>query len=251
MKVIPVMDILSGVVVHAIRGERKKYEPIKSVICDSSKPLEVAIAFKEFGFNRIYVADLDSIIRKGNNYETIRKISKITGLELMVDGGISDFKSAKEIFNYNISSLIIGTETLTSLDFVRSCIKKFGADKIIVSIDTKEGKMLGSSSEINLKNPAEIASIFENMGIEKIIILDLARVGSKQGINWPLLNEIANKTNVKVIIGGGVRNLNDIVKLDKKGIYGVLIATVIHDGSIKKEDIKIFQSVQEPRKLHK
>ena len=49
-RVIPVIDILNGAVVHAVRGKRSEYKPIESVICKSAEPLEVAKAFKNLGF---------------------------------------------------------------------------------------------------------------------------------------------------------------------------------------------------------
>jgi len=238
MKIIPVMDILDGTVVHAIRGERKKYKPIKSVMCDSSNPLEVAMAFKNLGFKELYIADLDSILRKGKNYETIRKISEATGLELMVDAGISDTNSVKEIFKYQISNLIIGTETVKSLDFVKKCLKKFGNEKIILSLDIKNGKVLSSCSEISMKDPSDVALTFEKLGVKKIIVLDLIRVGSEEGINFSILDKILDAVEIQIINGGGVRNLADIIELKKRGVYAVLIATALHNGSITKKDIK-------------
>jgi phosphoribosylformimino-5-aminoimidazole carboxamide ribotide isomerase len=47
MEIIPVMDILNGIVVHAVRGEREKYKPIKSILSASPDPVEIANAFKK------------------------------------------------------------------------------------------------------------------------------------------------------------------------------------------------------------
>ena len=46
LKVIPVIDILNGIVVHAVRGKRREYQPLQSILCKSVEPLEVAKAFK-------------------------------------------------------------------------------------------------------------------------------------------------------------------------------------------------------------
>jgi phosphoribosylformimino-5-aminoimidazole carboxamide ribotide isomerase len=241
MEIIPVMDILNGIAVHAVKGERKNYKPIESVLCQSFDPLEIAKSFKDLDLKQLYIADLDSILRKGNNYQTIEKISKSTGLKLIVDAGISDMNSAEEIFTHKISDLIVGTETLTNLDFVKECIKKFGSGKIILSLDIKNGKVLSSFQEIVMKDPTEIALTFEKLGIKKMIVLDLTRVGSEAGINWPILDKILDVVNMQIIAGGGVRDFSDIIELKEKGIYAVLIATALHNGSITKEDIKTIQ----------
>ncbi|HKM59743.1 MAG TPA: HisA/HisF-related TIM barrel protein, partial [Candidatus Bathyarchaeia archaeon] len=61
MKVIPVIDILNGIVVHAVRGKRREYQPLQSSICNSIEPLEIAKTFKTLGFSELYIADLDAI----------------------------------------------------------------------------------------------------------------------------------------------------------------------------------------------
>jgi len=240
MEIIPVMDILNSVVVHAVRGERKNYEPVKSILCSSPNPLEVAASFKGLGLKKLYIADLDAILRKGSNYEIIRRISESTKLGVIVDAGISNMSSAEEIFKYKISELIIGTETLTSLGFVKKCLEKFGSERIILSLDMKNGKVLGSFQEAT-KDPLDVALIFEKMGVKKMIVLDLSKIGSEEGTNWSVLNKILETVGMEIIAGGGLRNFADLMELKKKGVYAALIATALHNGNIRKEDIKKIQ----------
>ena len=79
--------MLDGIVVHAVKGQRSKYQPLKSQICNSTDPLKVALSFKEFGFKSLYIADLNAIMGKGNNSAAIEEIALLTGLEIMVDSG--------------------------------------------------------------------------------------------------------------------------------------------------------------------
>ena len=68
LKIIPVIDVLGGVVVHAVRGRRKEYQPLKSGLCESTDPVDVAAALKALGFSELYVADLDAITRGQANF---------------------------------------------------------------------------------------------------------------------------------------------------------------------------------------
>ena len=45
------------------------------------------------------------------------------------------------------------------------------------------------------------------------------------------------RVNLQILVGGGVRNLDDLVKLKDLGIFGVLLATALHSGKIKVEEI--------------
>ncbi|MCS7095879.1 MAG: HisA/HisF-related TIM barrel protein, partial [Nitrososphaerota archaeon] len=83
MKIIPVIDVLGGLAVHAVKGERRRYRPVKSVLCSSADPLEVAEAFKELGFREVYLADLDAIMGGSRSCGLYRRIKAETGLRLM------------------------------------------------------------------------------------------------------------------------------------------------------------------------
>ena len=93
MKVIPVIDILNGIVVHGVRGKRSEYQPLQSILCYSVEPLEVAKTFKTLGFSELYIADLDAIIDGSVNFQVFKRIAEETGLKLMVDAGVTDLES--------------------------------------------------------------------------------------------------------------------------------------------------------------
>ena len=62
MQIIPVLDLLGGVVVRGLAGQRDSYQPINSQLVNSAEPLAVAQAFQhKLGLQRFYVADLDAI----------------------------------------------------------------------------------------------------------------------------------------------------------------------------------------------
>ena len=67
MRVVPVIDLKGGMAVHAVRGERERYRPVRSVITDDAgDPVALARAFaSELGLDELYVADLDAIGGEG------------------------------------------------------------------------------------------------------------------------------------------------------------------------------------------
>ncbi len=239
MNIIPVLDILNGTAVHAIRGERNKYQPLKSILSSSSESLELAKAFDSFGFNELYMADLDAIIKNKENFSVYSEVVSETNLSLMIDAGINDLERAMKVFDAGASNIIIGTETLTDLDFVQNAIQTFSEESVIVSIDLKEGELLTKSKKIKSMEPLQLVNLLEDLGVARIIILDLSRVGSKQGSNMELAKKVLAKTNVKVIIGGGVKDLDDLIQARELGISAALVATVLHSGNLTKTDLKL------------
>lgn len=238
MKIIPVIDVLNGIAVHGIRGERQQYKPLKSLLCSSFKPTDIAYAFKLLGFDSLYLADLDAIIRNTVNYDMYQQITEKTSLNLMIDAGISNIKRTQKVLETGTSKIIIGSETLKSLDFVEKCVNTFGEDKILVSVDQKGGKLLGTTQTITSLDPVSFAKKLEGLGVRKIILLELDRVGSENGTNLTLIRNVLEKTELKLIVGGGIRNMQEIHELSSLGVSGALIATVLHNGKVAVEDLK-------------
>jgi phosphoribosylformimino-5-aminoimidazole carboxamide ribotide isomerase len=238
MKIIPVIDVLNGIAVHGIRGERKKYQPLKSLLCNSFDATEIAACFEALGFGSLYLADLDAILNNSPNYTTYKQITENTALDLMVDAGTSDIKKAEKVLETGVSTIVVGSETLTSLDFVEQAINKFGKNKVVVSLDQKNGKLLSASSSISSLNAVSFAKQLENLGVCQVILLELDRVGTEHGTNFSLMDTILKTTRLDVVVGGGIRSIQEMEDLRDVGISGALVATVLHNGKVTVDDLK-------------
>jgi HisA/HisF family protein len=238
LKVIPVIDILNGKVVHAVRGRRSEYKSLQSILAESVEPLEVAKAFKTLGFTDLYVADLDAIIDCSMNFQALKQMADETGLKLIVDAGVTDAERAEKLLESGVSKVVIGTETLQRKAFVAQAVKLFGADHVIVSLDLKGDKVLVKLGFDGCLNPICLLKEFKEMGILDVIVLDLVRVGSGEGVNVDFLKKVLEIGALNVYVGGGVRDVKDLLELKHLGISGVLVATALHSGEIAVEELK-------------
>nr|MDO8082516.1 HisA/HisF-related TIM barrel protein [Candidatus Freyarchaeota archaeon] len=239
MRVIPVIDVLRGEVVQAIRGERRKYQPLKTVLAPSSDPTDIAVAFQEtFGFGELYIADLDAIQGTVSNIEVIKKISGLTDFKLIIDAGVNNSQDAKRILEAGAEKVIVATETLNSIKQLEDCVRDIGKNKIVGSLDYKEGQILTKSQEIKKLTVVQAAEMFEEKGASEIIFLELSRVGTLQGLETKILKQIIQKVNIPVLTGGGINSLREIIDLRNLGISGVLVATALHKGKIRPKDLQ-------------
>ena len=238
LKIIPVIDVLGGIAVHAIRGKRKEYQPLKSVLCASADPLNVAASLRTFGFGKLYMADLDAIIGGHPDFSLFKRIVDKTGLDMMVDAGITDLGTAEKILKNSVSQLIIGTETLQSISFVAEAVESFGSEKIAVSLDLMGPRILSGFQLGKLADPMTFLREIEKVGVNQIIVLDLLKVGSSEGVNIDFLKEVIRKIKAKVLVGGGVRDIKDLAELRDLGVFGVLMATSLHAGKISPKSLK-------------
>lgn len=237
MRIIPVIDISGGVAVHAVRGMRKNYRPLKSVLCSSADPVKVAISLKAFGFSELYVADLDAITGGSVNSLLLKRIIDTTELKLMVDAGVSNMARASEMLNYGVSKIIIGTETLPNIRFVAEAVEAHGAEKIVVSLDLKGDKVLSGFELGEFADLVTFLRELKTLGVSQIIILDLSKVGSQEGINLEVIQKVLKHIMVEVLVGGGVRNIADLIELKRLGVSGVLVATALHSGKISHKNL--------------
>jgi uncharacterized protein related to proFAR isomerase len=112
MRIVPVLDLKGGVVVHALRGDRAGYAPLRSPLIDGSEPVAIARALcGHTGSTRLYVADLDAIAGAPIDVETLRRLAAIA--ELWVDAGATTPAQAAALDGAGVARNVIGTESLT------------------------------------------------------------------------------------------------------------------------------------------
>jgi len=229
-RIIFVLDILNGTAVHAVRGERSKYKPVTgSSICGSSSPLELISALAP---GEVYIADLDRLQRQGDNFELIEKISGKT--RTMADIGAENMNDVEKCAKIS-DTVILGTET-ASFDLIEKAAVRFPG-RINVSIDMKGGKVLTKDRNMDVK-PAELVKLLNDHEIRDIIVLELTRVGTCDGIDVDFLKEITAVSSHNVIVGGGIKDMDDIEALKQIGISGALVATAVHCGKIPADLIR-------------
>jgi phosphoribosylformimino-5-aminoimidazole carboxamide ribotide isomerase len=238
LKVIPVLDILNGIAVHAVKGQRSQYQSLQSNLTKSTNPTEIAKTFKTLGFSKLYIADLDAIIDCRSSFGNLKQIADESGLELLVDAGITSIQRAQLLMQNGVHTLIVGTETLQNKTFVAEAIKQFGNKRVLLSLDLKGGKVLVGQGFTGPTQPLELLRELKLMGLSQVVVLDLSRVGSGEGVDLAFLKQIKDTLGIDVYVGGGVRNIDDLIGLEKIGVSGALIATSLHTGKISVSELK-------------
>jgi phosphoribosylformimino-5-aminoimidazole carboxamide ribotide isomerase len=239
MRIIPVIDLKDGLAVHAVKGERQAYQPVKSVLLDTAAPLALANAFRQkIGAHEAYIADLDAILHARPQFELIAELAHGSELNLIVDAGIHDPHSALELLSTGASKVIIGAETLTTWDELQDIQDHVPGEKLVFSLDMRNGKILSLCPALNTLSPLDAIQRLYASGWQEIILLDLARVGTQSGIDLQLIAAVRQKyPDLKLLVGGGIRDINDLRSLKSSGVSGVLVATILHLGLLNRDQI--------------
>jgi len=229
-RLIFVLDILKGTAVHAVKGERSKYQPVSgSKVSDSSSPLEI---IQSLSPSEVYIADLDRLQQQGDNFELIEIISGKT--RTMADVGAENMNDVEKCARIS-DTVILGTET-ASFDLIEKAAVRFPG-RINVSIDMKNWKVLAKDGFMDVE-PVELVKRLNEHKIKDIIILELTRVGTCVGIDEDFLKEIVTVSSHDVLVGGGIKDMVDIEALKRIGVSGALVATAVHSGKIPADLIR-------------
>ena len=144
MQILPVLDLMHGVVVRGIAGRRADYRPIVSRLVNSAEPLAVAEAFRRiFGLDELYVADLDAIGGQGPALGTYRELIGL-GFRLWVDAGVRERPRADEVAAEG-AGIVVGLETIGGPAALAEVFRVHG-ERAVFSLDLRAGVPLGNRS---------------------------------------------------------------------------------------------------------
>ena len=235
MRVIGVLDLLRGRAVHARAGDRERYEPVQTVAgarIERGDAVALAHAYRDrFGLSELYAADLDAIAGRAPQDPLVASLATVGALWL--DAGVSSVDRARHALTLGAAHVIVGLETLRSWDALGEMCAAVGGSRLAFSLDLRGGAPL-VQDDIQPGEPAHIlAARAADAGVESIIVIDLARVGTGVGIDLGLVGVVREAApRVTLLAGGGVSGVGDLLELADVGCDGALVATALHDGRI-------------------
>ena len=238
MIVIPAIDIRQG------NSVRLKQGKIDAETIHSTDPVFMAKLWKAKGAQRIHVVDLDGAFNGASqNKEIIKDICAAVDIPVEVGGGIRTLEAVKESFDAGASYVILGTVAVYNPDIVRKAVAKYGADKIIVAVDAKDGKVaIGGWKDVTHIDVFELAEQLKESGVEEILYTDISRDGMLTGPDFSGIKKLA-KTKMRIIASGGIKTVQDIIKLkelEKSGVFAAIVGSALYTDDFKLEEaIKI------------
>lgn len=230
MKIIPAIDIKDGKCVRLTNGEFEN----KKVYFDS--PVDAAKMFMDQGIDYIHIVDLDGALnRSENNRKVISSIISLGGLKVQLGGGIRTYEDAKELLDMGVERIILGTVAVEDKELTVKLIKEYG-DRIIVGVDVDKGyvKTRGWKENSGLLG-TELLEELSTYGCKTVVYTDISCDGTLEGANVELYKKLINSFEMNIVASGGVGSMDDIKKLEKTGVYGVVVGKAIYENRI---DIK-------------
>ena len=119
--------------------------------------------------------------------------------------------------------------------------------QIIPAIDLIDGKCVRltegdyAQKKIYNEDPLEVAKAFEGIGLMRLHLVDLDGAKAGEVVNWKVLEKIANKTNLKIDFGGGIKKETTLKTVfDTGATYATIGSLAVKSRNVFEEWIARF-----------
>jgi phosphoribosylformimino-5-aminoimidazole carboxamide ribotide isomerase len=216
---IPSIDLMGGRIVQLVQGK------------------ELKLAFDDFehwierfsSYPMVQLLDLDAAMRQGNNRALIEQVAQ--RLPCQVGGGIGSVDRAREVLAAGARRVIIGSalfdaagltkEQLMRRDFAHELSDAVGAERLVFSVDTREGRIAIKGWKQQVDLAPEMAMTVLEPYCAAFLYTHIDREGTMQGFPLDVARKLRGITQRQLIVAGGIREQQEIDALSAMGVDAV------------------------------
>lgn len=229
IELIPAIDIIDGKCVRLTKGD---YDQKKVY---NEDPVAQAKEFEALGFKRLHIVDLDGA--KSHhivNDEVLRKISSATHLTIDFGGGIKTEEDIQKAFDAGAAMVTVGSVAVTNPDLFLTWLDKFGAERIILGADVRNGKIsINGWKEDSTEDLLPFLKKYIDHGVCNVLCTEISKDGTLAGPAIDLYKSImAEYPQLHLIASGGVSCTEDILNLENEQIPAVVFGKAYYEGRI-------------------
>jgi phosphoribosylformimino-5-aminoimidazole carboxamide ribotide isomerase len=229
----PAIDVRGGKVVRLQEGDPAR------LTAYSADPAETARRWLNAGASWLHVVNLDGAFGENDhaNRAALEAILAL-GAQVQLGGGLRSLDSIEQALNLGVSRVVLGTLAVEQPNVVAEALVKFGADRIAVGIDARDGlvRVRGWKEDSGIL-ATDLARQMGNVGLRTVIFTDISRDGLGSGLNIPSTRAVAESSGLKVIASGGVHTLQDVRAARDAGLAGVIVGRALYEGTIDLQEV--------------
>ena len=229
MDILPAIDLRAGKCVRLLQGDYSRQ------IDYADDPVAVAGQFEQAGARWLHLVDLDGA-REGRlcNLPVIERILGKTALKVEVGGGLREVDVIESLLAAGVARCVVGTKALEDWAWFEQLVGRPNCrGRICLGLDARQGKLAvrGWTKETSL-TALEVADRVAEWPLAAIVFTDIGRDGMLLGANIAAMKEMAARSKVPVIASGGVTDVDDVRRLAKLPLLGIIIGRAIYEKQI-------------------
>ncbi len=225
--IFPSIEIRQGQCVHLVHGEPGSEQSY------SIDPVRMATLWRGENAKTLHVVDLDSIQDgKIRNAAILRKMIQAVDIPIQVGGGLRTFEDIREVFELGAYRVVLRTAAIETPELVSQVIHEFGARKLAIGIESAGGKLRGRGKEVLETTPAAFALEMKKLGVSRILFSVVGPDETTKILDSEAIREMALQTGMRITVQGGIRNYQDLLKLqelEKLGVDSVVMGKPLYE----------------------
>ena len=226
--IIPCIDLMGGKVVQLIQGREKALE--------GAAPEEMLRRFA--GFPEIQVIDLDAAMGHGSNDDLVRLIA--SKAKARVGGGIRTVERARTLIEQGAHRVIVGTSAFSESgvrhDFLSALRDEAGRDRIVIALDSKEGRIVVRGWQQSTQLTAEAVLSELEPYCSGFLCTYVDKEGMMQGTDLDWFRRLRAATTLELTAAGGITTMDDVRALLTLNIHAAL-GMAIYTGKLHLDEL--------------
>ena len=242
MTIFPAIDLRRGRCVRLYQGD-----PEKEVVFGDD-PVAIAQEWVAQGAEWLHVVNLDGAFGEASdNLNVLHQILEHVQANVQFGGGLRSLADIDRAMRLGVRRVVLGTLAITAPEILAQALERWGAERIAVGIDAREGRVATHGwTQTTAVDAVELARHVRALGVTHVVYTDIARDGTMRGPDVAGTRRLAEATGLRVIASGGVASLNDVKALkflEPLGVEGIIIGQALYTGAIDlREAISVTSS---------
>lgn len=239
MYIIPAIDILNGKVVRLREGD---YDQATYYDVTLEEMIE---KYQSNSTEFIHIIDLNGARGDFSNQKFLFEIINKSDIKIQYGGGVRSIDKVKELIDYGIHRVIVGTQALTNAKFLPElsseiCGKDKCSDQVVIAIDVLDEVIKYSgwmeSSPIKLMDYVDKCL---NLSFYRFLCTDIDKDGKLGGAGVDVYKKLLDHSPfIKLIASGGISSMQDIQDLQQIKVESCVVGKAIYEGRISIDEIK-------------
>lgn len=231
-RIIPCLDVRDGRVVKGVQFEN---------LADVGDPADLAVRYEAEGADEIVYLDITATIEGRAMFrETVTRTAERLFIPLTAGGGVRTFEDVRDTLRAGADKVAINTAAVAEPELITRCSAAFGAQCIVVAIDTRGGIVHTHAGKRSTGRPTvDWAREVERRGAGEILLTSIDADGTTDGYDLKITAATAAAVNIPVIASGGCGTEEHIYQALTVGLgSAALAASIFHYGRISVGRVK-------------
>lgn len=226
MIAIPAIDLRGGACVQLVGGEPDD-ERVRL-----PDPIDVAARWRDAGFRRLHVVDLDAVMSSGRNDAVVARLLKTGDMQVAVGGGVRSTERVDALIASGADWVVVGTRAIEEPAWLDDLATRH-PNRIVVAADVRGRSVVvrGWKEQLDV-DVLELAARLDRLPLAGILVTAVHREGMMRGPDLDLVADVARTTKHRVIASGGIATIDDLRDLEARGAAACVIGMALYTGAL-------------------